>query len=215
MQYPLLYQEGVKNLLFGWRRVLHWLGNGFYTAIAVFFLCSNALQHQAFIPDGKTAGMDVLGGTMYTCIVLAVNFQMTLTVCYFTRIQRCLITYCICMLYIFFFVFGALPPSYSKNAYKLFIEALAPASSYWFTVIFVVVAALMPMFVYNALEARFFPMYHQMIQRIESGACKDDPEYCDMMQQRLLQPPTSVGFSARLASKANKLRRRNKNQPKY
>ncbi|XP_011008886.1 PREDICTED: putative phospholipid-transporting ATPase 9 [Populus euphratica] len=213
LKYPLLYQEGVKNLLFGWRRVLHWLGNGFYTALVVFFFCSTALQHQAFNPDGKTVGMDVLGGTMYTCIVWAVNLQMALTVCYFTKIQRGLIIYCLCMLYIFFLAFGSLSPSMSTTAYKLFTEALAPAASYWFTIIFVIIAALLPFYAYSAIETRFFPMYHQMIQRLESGKHEDDPEYCDMMRQKLLQPPTSVGFSARLAARANKLKRKNKNQP--
>ncbi|KAJ6718673.1 PHOSPHOLIPID-TRANSPORTING ATPASE 9-RELATED [Salix purpurea] len=217
LKYPLLYQEGMKNLLFGWRRVLHWLGNGFYTAIVVFFFCSTALQHQAFNPDGKTVGIDVLGGTMYTCIVWAVNLQMAMTVCYFTKIQRGLIIYCLCMLYLFFLAFGSLSPSMSTTAYKLFAEALAPAASYWFTVIFVIIAALLPFFAYSAIETRFFPMYHQMIQRLESGRHEDDPEYCDMMRQKLLQPPTSVGFSARLAARANKLRRKNKNQnqPQY
>ncbi|KAJ6429690.1 hypothetical protein OIU84_021150 [Salix udensis] len=213
LKYPLLYQEGVKNLLFGWRRVLHWLGNGFYTAIVVFFFCSTALQHQAFNPDGKTVGMDVLGGTMYTSIVWAVNLQMALSVCYFTKIQRGLIIYCLVMLYIFFLGFGSLSPSLSAIGYKLFSEVLAPAASYWFTCILVITVALLPFYAYSAIETRFFPMYHQMIQRLESGKHDDDPEYCDMMRQRLLQAPTSVGFSARLAARANKLRRKNKNQP--
>ncbi|KAG2706783.1 hypothetical protein I3760_05G118400 [Carya illinoinensis] len=91
LKFPLLYQEGVQNVLFSWRRILGWMLNGFCSAIIIFFFCTKALELQAFNNDGQTAGRDILGGTMYTCIVWVVNLQIALAVSYFTFVQHVVI----------------------------------------------------------------------------------------------------------------------------
>ncbi|KAG6654021.1 hypothetical protein I3843_05G106800 [Carya illinoinensis] len=91
LKFPLLYQEGVQNVLFSWRRILGWMLNGFCSALIIFFFCTKALELQAFNNDGQTAGRDILGGTMYTCIVWVVNLQIALAVSYFTFVQHVVI----------------------------------------------------------------------------------------------------------------------------
>ncbi|XWS69846.1 hypothetical protein CRYUN_Cryun04dG0213300 [Craigia yunnanensis] len=199
LKFPLLYQEGVQNVLFSWRRIVSWMFNGFYSAIIIFFFCSRALEHQAFNDAGKTAGREILGGTIYTCIVWVVNLQMALAISYFTVIHHIVIWGTIAFWYLFQLVYGALPPSFSDNAYRVFIEALAPAPSYWFTTLLVVIATLIPYFLYSAIQMRFFPMYHGMIQWIRHEGLSNDPAYCDMVRQRSIRP-TTVGFTARRAA---------------
>lgn len=198
-QFPLLYQEGVQNVLFSWRRIISWMFNGFYSAVIIFFFCSRAMEHQAFNEAGKTVGKEILGGTIYTCVVWVVNLQMALSISYFTLIQHIVVWGTIAFWYLFQLVYGALPPSFSTNAYRVFIEALAPAPSYWFTTLFVVIAALIPYFLYTAIQMRFFPMYHGMIQWIRHEGQSNDPAYCDMVRQRSIRP-TTVGFTARRAA---------------
>lgn len=199
LKFPLLYQEGVQNVLFSWCRIVSWMFNGFYSAITIFFLCSKALEHEAFNHAGKTAGREILGGTMYTCVVWAVNLQMALSISYFTLIQHIVIWGSIAVWYLFQLVYGALPPSFSTNAYQVFIEALAPAPSYWLITLFVVIATLIPYFLYSAIQMRFFPMYHGMIQWIRHEGRSNDPDYCEMVRQRSIRP-TTVGFTARRAA---------------
>ncbi|XVE53389.1 hypothetical protein DITRI_Ditri02bG0200400 [Diplodiscus trichospermus] len=199
LKFPLLYQEGVQNVLFSWRRILSWMFNGFYSAIIIFFFCSKALEHQAFNDEGKTVGREIFGVTMYTCIVWVVNLQMALSISYFTLIQHIVIWGTIAFWYLFQLVYGALPPSFSENAYRVFVEALAPAPSYWLTTLFVVIAALIPYFLYSAIQMRFFPMYHGMIQWIRHEGQSSDPAYCEMVRQRSIRP-TTVGFTARRAA---------------
>ncbi|EON88765.1 hypothetical protein, partial [Plesiomonas shigelloides] len=79
-QFPLLYQEGVQNVLFSWLRILGWMFNGVVSAVMIFFFCTRALEHQSF--DGKAVDYQILGATMYTCIVWVVNLQMALSVSY-------------------------------------------------------------------------------------------------------------------------------------
>ncbi|XVE91344.1 hypothetical protein REPUB_Repub01dG0001600 [Reevesia pubescens] len=201
LKFPLLYQEGVQNVLFSWRRIICWMFNGFYSAIIVFFFCSRALEHQAFNDAGKTAGREILGGTMYTCIVWVVNLQMALSISYFTLIQHIVIWGSIAFWYLFQFVYGALPPSFSTNAYRVFAEALAPAPSYWLTTLLVVIATLIPYFLYSAIQMRFFPMFHGMVQWIRHEGQSNDPAYCEMVRQRSIRP-TTVGFTARQAARS-------------
>ncbi|XP_010497132.1 PREDICTED: putative phospholipid-transporting ATPase 9, partial [Camelina sativa] len=119
LKFPLLYQEGVQNVLFSWRRILGWMFNGFYSAIIVFYLCKSSLQSQAFNHDGKTAGREILGGTMYTCIVWVVNLQLALAISYFTLIQHIVIWSSIVVWYFFITVYGELPANISTGAYKV------------------------------------------------------------------------------------------------
>ena len=206
----MLYQEGVQNLLFSWRRIIGWMLNGVCSAVIIFFLCTKALDPQAFNKNGKVAGFAVLGTTMYTCVVWVVNCQMALAVGYFTLIQHIFIWGGIALWYLFLLAYGAITPKYSSTAYKLFLEALAPAPAFWLVTIFVVISALIPYFCYNAIQMRFFPMYHGMIQWIRHEGRSDDPEYCNMVRQRSIRP-TTVGFTARSMARTNPLDGRKQN----
>ncbi|CAN0876633.1 Putative phospholipid-transporting ATPase 9 [Linum grandiflorum] len=212
IKFPLLYQEGVQNVLFSWRRIITWMVNGVYSAIMIFFFCTKAMEGQIFNDEGKTAGRDVLGATMYTCIVWAVNLQMALSINYFTVLQHVLIWGSITFWYIFLMIYGAMSPDFSQNAYKLFLEALAPAPSYWLITLFAVVSALIPYFSYSVIQMRFFPMYHQMIQWIRHEGQSEDPEFCNMVRQRSIRP-TTVGFTARVAARSSRESSRREENP--
>ncbi|XP_050372631.1 putative phospholipid-transporting ATPase 9 [Argentina anserina] len=206
LKFPLLYQEGVQNILFSWRRIIGWMLNALISAVIIFFFCMKALQPCAFHPDGKTAGKDIVGATMYTCTVWVVNLQMALAISYFTLIQHLVIWGSIVLWYLFMLGYGAMSPTLSTNAYKVFIETLAPSPSFWLITLLVPISALLPYFTYSTLRMRFFPLYHKMIQWIRYEGQSNDPEFCDLVRQRSLRP-TTVGFTARLAARANKVRR--------
>ncbi|CAN8305350.1 unnamed protein product [Cochlearia groenlandica] len=198
-KFPLLYQEGVQNLLFSWKRIIGWMLNGVMTALTIFFICRESLKHQIYNPNGKTAGREIFGGTMYTCLVWVVNLQMALAISYFTWVQHIVIWGSVAFWYIFLVIYGAIAPSFSTDAYKVFVEALAPAPSYWLTTLFVMNLALIPFFVFKSIQMRFFPGYHQMIQWIRYEGHSNDPEFVEMVRQRSIRP-TTVGFTARRAA---------------
>ncbi|GKU90436.1 hypothetical protein SLEP1_g4429 [Rubroshorea leprosula] len=203
LKFPLLYQEGVQNVLFSWRRIFGWMFNGLYSSIIIFFLCSKALEHQAFTSDGKTVSKEILGGTMYACIVCVVNLQMALTISYFTVIQHIVIWGSIAIWYLFQVVYGAMSPQTSTDAYKVFVEALAPAPSYWLVTLFVSFTTVIPYFFFSAIQMRFFPMYHGMIQWIREDGQSNDPEFCAIVRQRSIRP-TTVGHTARVVASSGR-----------
>lgn len=180
--------------------------NGLISAVIIFFLCMKALEPHAFNQDGKTAGKDILGATMYTCTVWVVNLQMALAISYFTLIQHIFIWGSIALWYLFLLAYGAMSPTLSTTAYKVFVETLAPTPSFWLITFLVPISALLPYFAYSSIRMRFFPLYHKMIQWIRYEGQSNDPEFCDMVRQRSLRP-TTVGFTARLAARTNILRR--------
>ncbi|URE48278.1 E1-E2 ATPase [Musa troglodytarum] len=198
--FPMLYQEGVQNVLFSWLRILGWMFNGVCNGVMIFFFCTTALQHQAFRKGGEVVDFAVLGATMYTCVVWVVNCQMALSVSYFTLIQHIFIWGGIALWYLFLLAYGAITPTLSTSAFMVFVEGLAPAPSYWITALFVVVATLIPFFTYSVIRMRFFPMYHNMIQWLRFDGHADDPEYCQVVRQRSVRP-TTVGVSARIDAK--------------
>ncbi|CAI9768069.1 unnamed protein product [Fraxinus pennsylvanica] len=204
LKFPMLYQEGVQNVLFSWRRIIGWMLNGLCSAVIIFFLCTKALDPQAFKKDGQVAGYQILGATMYTCVVWVVNCQMALAISYFTLIQHIVIWGGIALWYLFLLAYGAMPPSISTTAYKVFVESLAPTPSFYIITIFVVISALTPYFVYNTIQMRFFPMYHGMIQWIRHDGRFDDLEYCKIVKQRSIRS-TTVGFTARSLARTNPL----------
>lgn len=168
------------------------------------------MEHQAFNDDGKTVGRDIFGATMYTCIVWVVNLQLALAISYFTLIQHIFIWGSIALWYLFMLAYGAITPTFSTNAYKVFIEALAPAPLFWLVTLFVAISTLIPYFAYSAIQMRFFPMYHGMIQWIRHEGQSNDPEYCDMVRQRSIRP-TTVGSTARFSRRSNRVNDRNQN----
>ncbi|KAK8465883.1 hypothetical protein PHAVU_009G201600 [Phaseolus vulgaris] len=196
LKFPLLYQEGVQNVLFSWKRILGWASNGVLSASVIFFFCINAMENQAFRKEGEVADLEVLGATMYTCVVWVVNSQMALSISYFTYIQHLFIWGGIIFWYIFLIVYGTMDPTVSTTAYKVFIEACAPAPSYWLLTLLVLVASLLPYFAYASIQMRFFPMFHQMIQWIRNDKQTTDPEYVHVVRQRSIRH-TTVGFTAR------------------
>ncbi|RYR33377.1 hypothetical protein Ahy_A10g047960 [Arachis hypogaea] len=170
--------------------------NGVLNATLIFFFCVKAIEYQAFRKGGEVAGVEELGATMYTCVVWVVNCQMALSINYFTYIQHIFIWGGILLWYLFLLAYGAMDPTLSTTAYKVFVEACAPAPSYWLITLLVLLASLLPYFVYASIQMRFFPMFHQMIQWIRSDGQATDPEYVNIVRQRSIRH-TTVGFTAR------------------
>jgi hypothetical protein len=111
-------------------------------------------------------GLEILGATLYTCIVLVVNCQMALSINYFTSIQHLFIWGGIVFWFIFLMVYGAiLDPYLSTTAYKVFIEAPVhqPRLTGSSHCLCCYLSSLLPYFTYLTIQMRFFPFYHQMI----------------------------------------------------
>ncbi|KAL3512314.1 hypothetical protein ACH5RR_025031 [Cinchona calisaya] len=164
LKFPVLYQQGIQNVLFSWFRIIGWALNGIFGSTCIFFICILGLEDQAFRRGGEVVGLEILGTTMYTCVVWVVNCQMALSVNYFTYIQHLLIWGGVILWYLFILAFGAMDPYISTTAFMVFIEACAPSPSFWLILPLVLCVALLPYFTYTAIQMHSFPMCHQIIQ---------------------------------------------------
>lgn len=167
LEFPQLYQEGTQNILFSWCRILGWMANGVGSSIIIFFCTANVMVDQAFRRDGRVADFEVLGVTMYTCVVWAVNCQLAISINYFTWIHHFFIWSSIAFWYIFLLTYGYISPTISTTAYMVFLEATTPSLLYWLSTLLVVVSTLLPYFSYKAFQTRVQPMPHDHIQIIQ------------------------------------------------
>ncbi|XP_068302764.1 probable phospholipid-transporting ATPase 8 [Pyrus communis] len=165
LKYPSLYLEGVENILFSWPRILGWMVNGVLSSIIIFFFTTNSMIGQALRKDGKVVDYEVLGVTMYSCVVWVVNCQMALSINYFTWIQHFFIWGSIAFWYIFLVIYGSVSPSVSTTAHRVLVEACAPSPLFWVVTLLVTICTLLPYFSYRAFQTRFKPMRHDVIQQ--------------------------------------------------
>lgn len=134
----------------------------------IFFGALRAVLIQAVRQDGRVAGFDILGVTMYTCVVWTVNCQLALYISYFTWIQHFVIWGSILIWYTFLVIYGLFPAAISTTAYHVFWEACASSPLYWLSTLVIVVTALIPFFLYKITRPLFYPLYHDQVQRTNS-----------------------------------------------
>ncbi|XP_066331467.1 probable phospholipid-transporting ATPase 8 isoform X2 [Miscanthus floridulus] len=168
LEVPSLHQDGVNNVFFSWSRILSWMLNGMCCSIIIYFGSLNVILVQAVRQDGRVAGFDILGVTMYSCVVWTVNCQLALYISYFTWIQHFVIWGSILIWYTFLVIYGLFSPAISTTAYHVFVEACAPSPLYWLSTLMIVVTALIPFFVYKISRTLYYPQYHDQVQRANS-----------------------------------------------
>ncbi|KAH7865566.1 hypothetical protein Vadar_008338 [Vaccinium darrowii] len=208
LQFPALYQQGPKNLFFGWYRILGWLGNGLYSSIMIFLINIIIFYCQPFRSGGETADMSALGTTMFTCIVWVVNCQLAFTVTYFSWIQHLFIWGSIAGWYIFLLVYGMMSPVYSTNAFQLLVESLAPAPLYWLATLLVTVVCNLPYVTHISFQQRFHPMDHHIIQEKKYYEKDVKDSHTWIREWSKARQETKIGFTTRVDAKIRQLRGR-------
>ncbi|KAL8260791.1 hypothetical protein R6Q59_024840 [Mikania micrantha] len=206
LQFPALYQQGPRNLFFDWYRIFGWMGNGLYCSLIVFFLNIIIFYDQAFQAGGQTADMTVVGTAMFTCVIYLVNCQIALTMSHFTWIQHFLVAFSIIAWYVFLILYGMMPPQLSGNAYRIFVEALAPAPIFWLTTLLVTVACNLPYLAHISFQRSFNPMDHHIIQEIKLYKKDVEDRHMWTRERSKARQDTKIGFSARVDAKIRHLK---------
>ncbi|XP_020223409.1 probable phospholipid-transporting ATPase 4 [Cajanus cajan] len=201
LQFPALYQQGPKNLFFDWYRILGWMGNGLYSSLIIFFLVVIIFYDQAFRANGQIADMAAVGTTMFTCIVWAVNCQIALTMSHFTWIQHLFVWGSITAWYLFLMLYGVLPPRYSKTAYQILVEVLAPAPIYWTTTLLITITCVLPYLAHISFQRCFNPMDHHIIQEIKYYKKDIEDQHMWTRERSKARQETKIGFTARVEAK--------------
>ncbi|CDO98493.1 unnamed protein product [Coffea canephora] len=73
LKFPVLYQQGVQNVLFSWFRIIGWASNAIFSSICIFLICILGLEDQAFRRSGEVVGLEILGATMYTSFMVFIE----------------------------------------------------------------------------------------------------------------------------------------------
>ncbi|PKA63627.1 Putative phospholipid-transporting ATPase 4 [Apostasia shenzhenica] len=206
LQFPALYQQGPKNLFFDWYRIFGWMGNGLYSSLVIFFLTINILDKQAFRASGQTADMAIVGTTMFTAIIWTVNMQIALTMSHFTWIQHLFVWGSIATWYVFLLGYGLSSPLFSKDEYRILMEALAPSPIYWIVTLLVTAACTIPYLAHISYQRTFHPMDHHVIQEIRYYRKDVEDQHMWKRERRKARQETKIGFTAGVEAKIRHLR---------
>ncbi|RDX61623.1 putative phospholipid-transporting ATPase 4, partial [Mucuna pruriens] len=208
LQFPALYQQGPKNLFFDWYRILGWMGNGLYSSLIIFFLVIIIFYDQSFRVNGQIADLAAVGTTMFTCIIWTVNCQIALTMSHFTWIQHLFVWGSITTWYIFLLLYGMLPPQYSRTAYQLLVEVLAPAPIYWTATLLVTITCVLPYLAHISFQRCFHPMDHHIIQEIKYYKKDIEDQHMWTRERSKARQETKIGFTARVEAKIRQFKSR-------
>ncbi|XP_077216942.1 putative phospholipid-transporting ATPase 4 isoform X2 [Tasmannia lanceolata] len=208
LQFPALYQQGPRNLFFDWYRIIGWMANGLYASLIIFFLNLIIFYDQAFRSGGQTADMAAVGTTMFTCIIWAVNCQMALTMSHFTWIQHLFVWGSIGTWYIFLLLYGMSSPILSGNAFRILVEALAPAPIFWSATLLITAACNLPYLTHISFQRSFNPMDHHVIQEIKYYRKDVEDQRMWTRERSKARQETKIGFTVRVEAKIRQFRGR-------
>ena len=182
------------------------MANGLYSSLVIFFLTIIIFYDQAFRVGGQNADMAAVGTSMFTSIIWAVNCQIALTMSHFTWIQHLFIWGSIAMWYVFLLLYGMLPPKYSGNAFRILIEALAPAPIFWVATLLVTLTCNIPYLVHISFQRCFNPMDHHVIQEIKYYKKDVEDRHMWTRERSKARQRTKIGFTARVDAKIRHLK---------
>lgn len=97
-------------------------------------------------------------------------------------------------------------PELSGNAYKIFVEALAPAPIFWLSTLLVTVACNLPYLAHISFQRSFNPMDHHVIQEIKYYKKDVEDRHMWTRERSKARQETKIGFSARVDAKIRHLR---------
>lgn len=164
LRYPELYRSGQRGEMFNKRSIFGWLLNSLYSSLVIFFFPLAVYSGLSAIrPGGQVSSIQDYGAGMFTVLVLVPNLQLYMAVQYFTWIHHLAICASIAIWYLFIIVYGALPPLWATNAYKEFVEVLAPSASYWLLQAVVIVITLLPEYLFRSLKWALYPSDYQIV----------------------------------------------------
>ena len=84
-RYPEVYMRGQKRLLFNLRIMAKWVLNSIVHSICVFFLAIYAMENDISSPTGHTHDLWSMGTVVNGCMVLLVNYRITLESQHWTK----------------------------------------------------------------------------------------------------------------------------------
>lgn len=99
-------------------------------------------------------------------------------------------------------------PTFSKNAYQILLEVLAPAPIYWMTTLLVTVSCNLPYYAHISLQRCTNPLDHHIIQEIKHYRKDVEDQRMWKRERSKARQETKIGFTARVEAKIRLLKER-------
>lgn len=210
LDFPVLYQQGPRNVFFTWAQILGWMANGFYVSIISFWFGLGAFYAQALSRNGRLPELAGLGVAIYTTVVWTVNLQILVIQDYLTWIHHVVIWGSIFLYYLFMIIYGYIDPSFTTTGYEVFTEVLAGSTLYWLFTLLLPVACLLPYFIYKTAQTQYFPMDHDIVKELSHMRKDVEDPLLWAAEGHRATTGTRVGFSANVNAVVRRMQRKGK-----
>lgn len=199
--FPALYQQGPKNVFFRWSVILLWLLYAFYQSVVIFWAAMAAVLPQASLTTGELLEMNGFSAVLMTAVVIAVNVQIALQSEHFVWLTHLFIWGSLALWLFFLGTYSFFAPGFSTDWYYIFPEVLAPSALFWLTSLFLLpAAAILPYFVFRAVESRVAPPDQQIVQEVVRLHVDEEAA-----RDAVAPPVAPVGFTAAVEAVSRKL----------
>lgn len=172
LKYPLLYQRGEQNrLLNDWNFLLVIVNATIHSLIAFFLFYGCVYGSYVINGSGKVSNLWLEGTILYTAIVFVVIFKAALSTCYWTKfafagILFSLLSYFpITAIYMAIGTVTKFVPEFKGMVVPFFGSVLM-----WFSLVLIVVSALMRDFCWTHYKRQYAPSSHNIVQELHKAS---------------------------------------------
>eukprot|EP01119_Soliformovum_irregulare_P012282 TRINITY_DN3177_c0_g1_i1.p1 TRINITY_DN3177_c0_g1~~TRINITY_DN3177_c0_g1_i1.p1 ORF type:complete len:1112 (-),score=358.83 TRINITY_DN3177_c0_g1_i1:119-3454(-) len=171
MAYPKLYNVGQKNADFNMQVFLYWIMDALYQSLVIFYGVLFIFENDILHYSGKVLGLWGFGVTLYTVALTTVTVKLFFEIRYVTAVH--MLAFGLSLANWFFWVVGfyAIPEnSVLDNSNQLLGIAndLFVCPAFWFSLVLLPFASLMPTIVVHYLSRMLRPQPHHVINELEA-----------------------------------------------
>lgn len=169
-QYPQLYKIGQQRRFFNVQIFWSWAINGFYHSALIFVCVTGCYKWGNHFLDGETAGIWVVGVTLYTACLLTSLGKAALVSSQWTKFTLVAIPGSFALWLIAFPLYAVIAPkvNVSKEYYGI-VPFVYGSAVFWLTIIVVPVLCLMRDFLYKYYKRQWNPEFHHIVQAMQKN----------------------------------------------
>eukprot|EP01132_Coremiostelium_polycephalum_P005005 gene5005-6233_t len=170
MNFPQLYQTGIKRYYFNIRVFWGWVLNGLYHSFILYAFPTLIFRYCLPYTSGRAIDLFAMGTVSYSCIVLTVNLKLALETRFWTWINHLSIWGSILIYFMWLVIFGKFWEFESfdvgSDLYSV-VYNLGTTSLFYFSILFVPILCLWRDVTWKFIRRTNLPKSYHIVQEID------------------------------------------------
>mmetsp|Transcript_30701 Transcript_30701/g.77025 ORF Transcript_30701/g.77025 Transcript_30701/m.77025 type:complete len:1146 (-) Transcript_30701:11-3448(-) len=177
LKFPQLYRDGQRNVSFSKSRIIKWLTFGVLDSAILYYFTRLTVYANgyAFDTTGQTPGLFIWGTLAFTCMVWLGNFRLAIHTRLWTAFHHVFFWLTILSWPLALAIYSSQISFFLGSGHMYYVGyRLFASPSFWLAVPVIIVAALLPDFLWRALRRNFRPRGFHIVSELYDF--KEDPD---------------------------------------